>query len=883
VVIVLSSPFRLFVVAVLTAALLTAGLIGPAAGQPAPDLPATVARRLDGLPAQRAGGRVSKPVTTPIPFSMVGFDVPDGTELEFRASVDGHAWGKWTPVEVNPEEGPDAGSEEDRATGDSTTEPVWVGEARALQTRLSGRPAAAHPEHAAVHLIDSSGLGRSWSQRVADRARAVWRGTPASAAASVGRPEIVTRDQWGADESLRGAGPYYASRIVAGLVHHTAGANNYTRSQADDVVRGVYRYHTQSRGWNDIGYNFLVDRFGTVYEGRYGGVTQPVIGAHAGGFNTGTFGVSLMGSFSTTHAPRVMRRALRELLAWKFDLHHTNVLGTTQYTSYGSSKYAAGQTVTINRLSGHRDVSSTTCPGGSVYSLLPGMRKRIAEMQGPVVLNPTVSHPQGYVAGGSVVGGPVTLSAYLRPSGPWSVDIVDEVGATVYSKTGDGLHVTARWAPTNAQPGVYRYAVHRTDARAATGTIALEHPSISGGATPRSSVLRPGGTLSDPITFTGQLYEGANWSVRVFDPAGQRVHLLRGTGSSVSTTWNGPGEPSPAGMYTWVLRADDTEPVRGSVRLLSTRVGRAATSESAATAAVSLSQSTFELLAARRVVLTREDLPKFALSAGPVAGMGGPVLYASQLQIATDTMAEIQRVLPAGGRVIVMGDVSVISDAALAPLVATYDVRRVDVRSPVKAAGLAADIVLGRSHARRALVVGSATGAWRQAAAAAGYGARAGVPILLTDRSTLSTGAADAIARNGVTGTTIVGDEQSVSDAVRRQLPRPTRIGGETRADVAAAAARRLYGRTAAADGQRYLFFNPARDDGWVRVLAAAPRTARLDAPPLVVGRTSVPEPTTSYLRRLDYRANVLGQGAVLGNGDHAATSVKDALSRSLQ
>ena len=867
----------------LTAALLAVGLGGPAAGQAAPDLPAVVARRLDGLPAHRAGARVSKPVPTPIPFSMVGFEVPDGAELKFRASVDGDRWGKWTAVEVEPDEGPDAGSKEGRGAGPLTSEPVWVGEARAIQTRLTGRAGAARPEHAAVHLIDSSGLGRSWGQRMADRVRAVWRGTPAPAKASVGRPEIVTRAEWGADESLRSAGPYYASRIVAGVVHQTAGANGYTRSEADNVVRGIYRYHTQSRGWNDIGYNFLVDRFGTVYEGRYGGITKAVIGAHTGGFNTGTFGVSLMGSYDSTTPSRVVRRTLRELLAWKYDLHHTNVLGTTDYTPYGSSKHPDGRAVTLNRLAGHRDLSSTTCPGGSVYSLLPSMRTRIAEMQGPVIVNPSVSHPVGYVADGSVVGGPVSVNAGVRPAGLWEVRIVDAVGQTMYSKTGDGDNVTARWSPTNAQPGVYRYSISRADARTATGTIVLERPSISGGASPASSVLRPGGSLSDPITFTGQLYEGADWSLRVFDPSGRRVHQSSGTGSAMSTTWSGPGNPSPAGEYTWLLRADDTDPVRGSVRLLSTRVGRAATAEAPAAAAVALSESTFVDGGARRVVLTRDDLPRFALVAGPVAGMGGPVLYTSQLQMSAETITEVQRVLPGGSRVTVMGDSSVISDAAIAPLIATYDVRRIDVSSPVRAASLAADIVLPRSGARRALVVGSSEGAWRQAAAAAGYGARASLPILLTDRSTLSATTVDALTRNGVTSTIVVGNTDTVSESVRRQLPNAWRVGGETRAHVAAAVAGRLFRRTAAAHEQRWLFFNAARSDGWVRVLAAAPRTARTAALPLVVERNGVPAPTSGYLGRLGYTPEAMGQGAILGNADHGGTTVKDALSRHLQ
>jgi hypothetical protein len=319
---------RLAVVAILTVALFGTATVGPAAGEPAAVIPDTVSERLDGLPAAAGSDSRSAPVATPIPFSMVGFQMPEGAEVEFRTSVDGKQWSEWTEAEgADPDEGPDPGSAEARAANAHLSEPVWVGEATHIQTRVDGDDAQVGPEQIGVELIDSVGLGRSWGRRTLDRLKASWHGTPPPAQAIAGQPPIVTRKQWGADDRLRKGSPSYASKIVMGVVHHTAGSNKYSRSDAPAVIRGIYRYHTQSRGWSDVGYNFLVDRYGTIYEGRHGGIDRAVIGAHAGGFNTYTFGAALVGTFTDATPPAAMRTAMDALLAWKYDVHHVDVQG----------------------------------------------------------------------------------------------------------------------------------------------------------------------------------------------------------------------------------------------------------------------------------------------------------------------------------------------------------------------------------------------------------------------------------------------------------------------------------------------------------------------------------------------------------------------------
>ncbi len=144
-------------------------------------------------------------------------------------------------------------------------------------------------------------------------------GVPGSASASVSSPSIVTRAQWGADESLRPCVPAPMAGYQAAVVHHTVNSNTYAQSHAASLVRGIYAFHTQSRGWCDVGYQFLVDRFGWVYEGRKGGVTGFVVGARAGGFNSYSFGVSVIGDFTSIPFPSAVRSSVAPVIAWQAD------------------------------------------------------------------------------------------------------------------------------------------------------------------------------------------------------------------------------------------------------------------------------------------------------------------------------------------------------------------------------------------------------------------------------------------------------------------------------------------------------------------------------------------------------------------------------------
>ena len=119
----------------------------------------------------------------------------------------------------------------------------------------------------------------------------------------------------------------------------------------------------KGNGWNDIGYNALVDRFGTVYEGRYGGIDRNVVGAHAKGFNTGSFGVAVMGDFRSVEPPPAAVDALVQTLAWRLDLAHVDPLSTFNAISSGNERFASGIPVFLRTIAGHRDTGLTTCPG----------------------------------------------------------------------------------------------------------------------------------------------------------------------------------------------------------------------------------------------------------------------------------------------------------------------------------------------------------------------------------------------------------------------------------------------------------------------------------------------------------------------------------------
>ena len=196
------------------------------------------------------------------------------------------------------------------------------------------------------------------------------------------RPKIITRRGWGADESLREKGFVYTGKIKAAFVHHTASGNGYKCSQAPSVIRSIYRYHVVSMGWRDIGYNFLVDKCGTIYEGRAGGVAKAVRGAHTLGFNNNSMGIAVIGTYGSHKPSASAVTAVAKLTAWKLGLFGANPKGKTYLKSGGGNLYPKGKNVRLNVISGHRDGFATECPGKRLYAKLGTARASAARYQG---------------------------------------------------------------------------------------------------------------------------------------------------------------------------------------------------------------------------------------------------------------------------------------------------------------------------------------------------------------------------------------------------------------------------------------------------------------------------------------------------------------------
>ncbi|QGN56666.1 FG-GAP-like repeat-containing protein [Nostocoides sp. HKS02] len=280
--------------------------------------------------------------------------------VQIRVRKDGR-WGSWQPMDHEGDHGPDTvgpGAVEKTSSRAGTEPFVVIGEQ--VQTRVFSARATL-PRDLRLTMVDP---GTSPADGTVGA-------TPAgSASAAAARPTIYTRAQWGADESMRKAAPQYA-QVQMAFIHHTDGSNSYTASQVPAIIRGIYDYHVNGNGWSDIGYNFLVDRFGRIWEGRYGGVDKAVIGAQTLNYNSWSTGVAAMGNFDVAAVPSAVSTAISSLLAWKFTVHGIPALGTV----YARDKY-------FNRISGHRDGFQTACPGRYLYAALPAIRSSVAARMG---------------------------------------------------------------------------------------------------------------------------------------------------------------------------------------------------------------------------------------------------------------------------------------------------------------------------------------------------------------------------------------------------------------------------------------------------------------------------------------------------------------------
>jgi uncharacterized protein with LGFP repeats len=266
-------------------AVITAAL---AAATFAPQALATSGANVTPVEFHAVGSRTFAPNSSVERFTLVGMQWRGTGRVLFRTRATTGGWSKWHAGAPEDEDGPDAGSREGTAPGWTNGNPWWVGRSNAIEARAVGRVSRIR-----AHLV--------WSPETR---------IPYRVPTATGTPAIVPRLSWGADESIRRGPPVYAESIRFSIVHHTAGSNDYTRAEAPAIVKGIQLYHVQGNGWNDIGYNFLVDRFGTVYEGRFGGIDRNVVGAHALGFNTGSVGIAVIGTYGSTQPSKAAQEAI---------------------------------------------------------------------------------------------------------------------------------------------------------------------------------------------------------------------------------------------------------------------------------------------------------------------------------------------------------------------------------------------------------------------------------------------------------------------------------------------------------------------------------------------------------------------------------------------
>jgi hypothetical protein len=189
-------------------------------------------------------------------------------------------------------------------------------------------------------------------------------------------PPVQPRAAWGGD--LPPLGPLEAEAdgdVRFLLVHHTAGPNDYGADEVPEILRGIYRFHTgPDKGWPDVAYNFFVDRYGGVWEGRTGSLTSPVKGDATGGSQGFALLCCFLGTHTDTPPTAEAQGAMVGLLAWLADTYGIDTApgATASFVSRGSSNHPAGTSVTTPTISGHRDMSATTCPGDAAYALVTG-------------------------------------------------------------------------------------------------------------------------------------------------------------------------------------------------------------------------------------------------------------------------------------------------------------------------------------------------------------------------------------------------------------------------------------------------------------------------------------------------------------------------------
>ena len=531
-----------------------AAVVLPVSG-PAAVHPHAVAPHVHSMPASTAA--------TPSPFDLVGAHwhpgaLPPGARLQVQVHQDGHwsGWNDLSPMDAAPDDGSaDARSAAAHKGRDIESEPLWVDAADGVRTRVLGSGGHELPVPAGADIVLVDGGSSNADAAVVDG-----RTASSTAYAGTNRPVIHTRADWGADESLRLSacpqGPDYASTVKVGFVHHTATSSSYTAADVPSIIRSIYAYHVRSNGWCDIGYNFLVDRFGGIWEGRYGGMDRPVIGAHTGGFNTDSFGVSMIGDFASASPPQATTDAVARLMAWRLGLTNRDPAGsgTLKAGSFSESHCLVGgrdtspcppgTPVTFRAISGHRDADLTSCPGDAGYATLPSIRTAARSSLGLGMVDPAVAGGSPVYGDGKTVS---VVAGLIGGSATWTLTVTD--------------HATG--VPLRVQTGTATSTIRATwDRRSLGGLLAL--PGVydlrldAFNASDRAAPFTASVTVQPPSGTTFVRSDTAQWHMT----PGTTVSFGSAQGRLLAGDWDGDGVDTPAVVElgwgdTWVWHVAD--------------------------------------------------------------------------------------------------------------------------------------------------------------------------------------------------------------------------------------------------------------------------------------------------------------------------------------
>ncbi len=456
--------------------------------------------------ARAAGTRWTSPVLrAPKRFDLLGLrwrGDAGHVRAEVRVRPRGGRWTGWTEAPDAHDHGPDGAGET------HGTDPVWTGGADELQLRLRRRPAGLK-----VHFVNATGTATPGARRrtavraaVASVARVAARLAGADARAAGEQPPIVPRAEWGGDQCAPRDAPSLG-QVQTAFVHHTVGTNDYGPEQSRSIVLAICRFHRNGNGWDDVGYNFLVDKYGTIFEGRAGGVDQAVIGAQAQGFNAVSTGIANLGTHQALPQSDAAIDAISRLIAWKLPLHGVPVTGPVTVTSAGGStnRHAADAPVTFERISAHRDANRTDCPGAALYAQLPRLRALTDARAPDVILPPAAPAPAAPAAVAAALSLDVQARQLAFPA-PARLGgrVVDSAGGAVPSaavavqiKTAKGFRTAVRattgpdggWAaelPTNRNRVVRAAHDTSTGRRVVSPEVAVTvAPALTAVAPPR--------------------------------------------------------------------------------------------------------------------------------------------------------------------------------------------------------------------------------------------------------------------------------------------------------------------------------------------------------------------------------------------------------------